>query len=852
MKRSRFLTCLLALLSGFPAHMFAADACFPDNISTETTPKGQITRLVGSVTYTEDEKIERKTASNYSDGAFCVGTHLGDGELIVADGVELNFSNSLYAGGKGYGSSESGAANGTITVGKGAVVTVGVNTYSSGGHHVDVGNSSADITGTLNINGGTVNTTQAVVGYNKALGVVNITNGGVLNLSLDHVNDTTQIDFLAGYLGKAEFNLNDGHIKDSRAGQTFIACYNGTAEINLEHGSTWESDAVVFAGYGSTKDCGTITVSGDSFLSADAFQLYAHLEVVNEGTLQFDSYSYLEGGHITCSNGGVLRTDFMQIESGTDNTTGKLTLQNGATLDLATNMILDGTLELDHASHTIREDQLIQTKTAAGVVTVKDGATLVNYGEMYTTGEGAALEVQLEAGSRFQTGTMQVTGRGAEGDDNIPLNILGYGNGLTGAVSITLPAEGKLSLGSVLEGRNADNTGYELQKVYLGDYERINDTLLKGLGLANAAASGNIQFDYETRHIMLVLSTDEVNKHDGTHTVSVGEGSGVVIENGGRTEGETKAGTIGSYSTDGSNTTQADVRVSEAASNTAGMQSVVEWHGSSLETISGESTTLTAGVTVTMTDKTEEGFVKDGTLMVKEGSSLTNDGIIHGHTVVEENALFKGSGTMGKTDVYGDLVVGNSPGLQTYNGNLTLYSSSSTTFSVAGLDNAATIGNTGWDSHTYSQITLGAGCTATLQAQASIIIEFGGTEIHALGGYHQELPFSFDLLLISGNLLLPEGMTGLADASGEIDITGHINATFTVTQDVAARYGNADNMQVNILPGEYQFLVTKTADSTYKDLRLVGRGTVSVPEPATGTLSLLALAALCARRRRKA
>lgn len=704
------------------------------------------------------------------------------------------------------------------------------------------GKTNSGSHGALNLESGSSMVAENLYVAYYGTGEVNISTGASLETS----------DFYLGWTNNATADIQSG----ATVHADYISVGNkSTATMDISGAGTSVNAAEIYVG--DYKDGqGTVTVSDGAVVNARDFVVGCEGEgsliATGAGTLINARAAYVSQaggtGRMELASGAKLAADTLYVGQ-----EGTFALKDGGELALKGNMALNGTMEIGNANLTVRENQVIATaeQEATNLVHIQQDGTLVNYGTMGAA-TGAEMNVQLEAGSRFQTGTMQVTGRGAKGDDNMPLNILGYDNGLTGAVSITLPAEGKLSLGSVLEGRNADNTGYELQKVYLGDYEGINDTLLKGLGLAaDAATSGNIQFDYETRHIMLVLSTDEVNKHDGTHTVSVGEGSGVVIENGGRTEAKTKAGTIGSYSTDGSNTTQADVRVSEAASNTAGMQSVVEWHGSSLETISGESTTLTAGVTVTMVDKTVEGDSKKGTLLVKDGSTLTNDGVIHGITVVEKDALFKGSGTMGQTEVHGNLVVGNSPGVQTYNGNLTLYSSSSTTFSVAGLDNAATIGNTGWDSHTYSQITLGAGCTATLQDQASIIIEFGGTEIHALGGYHQKLPFSFDLLLISGNLLLPEGMVDLAGASGEIDITGHINATFTVTQDVAARYGNADNMEVNVLPGEYQFLVTKVADGTYKDLRLVGHGTVSVPEPATSTLSLLALAALAACRRRR-
>lgn len=890
MKKTYFLICFLAGAAALFFQQAVAETPFPNNISTETTPKGQITRLQGDVTFTEDEVFQRSSdTKHYSDGAFCVGTHLGDGSMTVANGVNLQFSNSLYAGGKGYGSTEAGAGNGTINVGKGSVITVGINTYSSGGHHIDIGNSGSDITGTLNINGGMVNSTQAVIGMTKALGVVNICNDGVLNLTLEHVNDTVQTDFVAGSdKGTARISLDNGHIISSTGSQTFIGYNGGKAEVELVNGSSWESTSLVFAGYGCTQESGYIHISGDSSFTANSFYLYNTMKVENKGVMRFDSTAFIMGGAIECTNGATLTAPYLSLHSGAtgslvlsgSGTTGNagstiinvgsctvsdgaklktgalkiqsdavFALENGGSLLLDGNILLNGKLNINHASHTIQEGQIVQTSDGSSRIHLMDKGTLVNYGTMNTYGDGVEMVINPEGGSRFQTGTMRVTGRGPLDDDANDIKILSYNTGLQGNVKVALPSSGTVSLGSVLEGVNAAGTEYELQKIYLRDYDKINDKLMEGLGLSEAPRN-NIRFDYETRHVILVLSTDEVNMHDGTHTVSVAEGSGVIIENGGSYKEETKVGTIGSYSSDGGNTTEADIRVSEAASAQGGMQSSVEWHGSSLETISGEDTTLTDGVTLTMTDKTQgEEQIGPGTLKVKKGSSLTNNGTIKANTVVETAAALKGSGTMGKTDVKGSLVVGNSPGHPSYTGDLTLYDSSDTTFSVAGLDTASSGENIGWESNTYSHITMLGESKLILPEKVHLTVEFGGESIYTLGGYHEAKEFSFNLQLVTGGVMLPIELSTLSpNAEGFYDITNLVTVAFTVTNDAAAGIYTAANMDVVV--DSHQFLVESDGNGGAVNLHLVGHGTVSVPEPMTGTLSLLALAALVARRRR--
>lgn len=796
---------------------------------------------------------------NYAWAQLVVGHGKEGIGYLNIDGGSSVLTNSVL------GVSGSEASYGEVNVTNGSTLTVkahpnvaGTNPYAlmemSGGNNATsvlnvAHNSSFIVEGLpyLQIGKGGSNTQSTISVDDHSSLVVNGTNGYVflgtgagnnVSISIDVTNNS-----------EAVFNSN------------VYAGYNtGTnVEVNVSGGSSFTAPTMFVGDYGN----GVLNVSG-----AGTAATFDNLQVGNsqyaEGQVHVSDGAQIAAAQLLV---GTYGNGSMTVESGAKVAAGQLYVgyDGSGTLSLTGNgstvstdymeLSNDSTFSISGgASHIVKEGQMVGAYTDGTHVVVGADGTLINYGTMagLTVGENTAtMQIDLQENSHFQTGTMQVTGRGVDGDDNYPLTILGYATGLAGKVSVNLPTEfsstGTVTLGSVLEGRTSDNSGYELQKVYLGDYDAINNTLLEGLGLSEVSRE-NLRFEYETRHVILVLSTDEVNMHNGTHTVAVGEGSGVVIENGGFTDEATKHGTIGSFSEDGGNSTKADVRVSEAAAATPDKQSYVEWHGSSLQTIAGESTTLTEGVKVVMTDKTVEGDITTGTLLVTEGSSLTNNGVVEANTVVKSGATLKGSGTMGATEVQsgGNLVVGNSPGLQTYTGDLTLVSGSVETFSVAGTS-AATAADKGWGSNTHSQIKMDDESKLNLSEGVKFIIEFGGEDMLAMAGAG---PMEFELLLADGAVTLPQGFSGSMADDGRLDITDLIATTFTVTMDSAAGMGTADNMTVSI--SDYQYLLT-VGETGYSNLVLKATATIQevVPEPATATLSLLALAALASRRRRK-
>lgn len=203
----------------------------------------------------------------------------------------------------------------------------------------------------------------------------------------------------------------------------------------------------------------------------------------------------------------------------------------------------------------------------------------------------------------------------------------------------------------------------------------------------------------------------------------------------------------------------------------------------------------------------------------------TNDGMMTLTTTVNANATLKGSGTFGVVTVDGGkLVVGNSPGHQEYTGALTL-NSGSIEFAVGGVQAASTGQETGWQSGTYSTINMG-GHDLVIGPDGEILIAVGEKALTSMGG-------AFELALV----------TGLNRTFSDAELAKLAEQTSFVPAEVGA----AETSGMALTTPNFSY---KMSGNTLVLTSASAAGD-TVPEPATGTLSLLALASLCARRRRK-
>ncbi len=228
-------------------------------------------------------------------------------------------------------------------------------------------------------------------------------------------------------------------------------------------------------------------------------------------------------------------------------------------------------------------------------------------------------------------------------------------------------------------------------------------------------------------------------------------------------------------------------------------------------------------------DVTIKAMEGEGTLVKTGDGTLVNGGTL-GNIELQDGTL-KGSGTFGMVTINGgEMIVGNSPGHQDYEGALTL-NSGKLVFCVSGFEDASTGDNTGWDSDTYSTINMN-GHDFVIGPDGKIVIAMSADAAKAFTTATGTLELTLVTELKSG-AFSDDQLAALAQKT-----------SFELSLEEGA--GTKESPSLSAPNFSYKMLNNALVLTTG-----ISGSSPTVPEPTTGTLGLLALAGLCIRRRRK-
>ena len=215
---------------------------------------------------------------------------------------------------------------------------------------------------------------------------------------------------------------------------------------------------------------------------------------------------------------------------------------------------------------------------------------------------------------------------------------------------------------------------------------------------------------------------------------------------------------------------------------------------------------------------------------------------------VEEGGVLTGSGNFGQVVLKegSTLKVGNGPGVQVFQNTLDVYSANL----VFSIDDAmswrdsATADHNGWGSYTYSTVAMSNkplnmyDPEFTFVLGENILKRIAGQDLQTMVGqtFSTSSTQKLDMILFSN-------IQNYGDYPILLD--GY-TTNFVLSEDLLAQGYTAD-----IIMRDMQYYMDGKDMCLKTGLNVTLAKAPAVPEPTTSTLSLLALASLCARRRRK-
>ena len=717
------------------------------------------------------------SAVNYSNnyGGINIGNMLGDGFLLVTNGSSVSFGSTIF-GGTG--------STGTATISSNS-------TFRS--TDIYLGYSSA-ANGYLNLSGGTTISTNIHIGDGSwSKGSVNVTSGTLSN---------SGSIFDVGNMGAGTLTISGGTVSAGNGSGTVTLGKTGSNSI---YGLPASSGTLNLGNGGSsigsllaaevTGGSGTATVnvnsSGDNTLGQKFSGSLSFNQIGTGTTTLTGSNSYtgtttISSGTLQVGNGSTNGT--LGRGAVVDNSVIAFNRSNGITV---TNQISGSGSLIQNGSGTLT---LSGSKTYTGGTVINAG-TLVTGGNETLADSGA---VTVNSGGTFKVGQNETIAS------------------LNGAGTVSIARVRYLSLSSG-DFSGALNGGGDLYKTGAGDFS---------LSGTSAGFTGDL---YLQGGSVVVGSSTALNANNfvlmsagSTFTANQNLVLGAIAQNGGTIDG---SGVITSIST-----------ITRSGALNGVLGDVVGYNSGVLKLGTG-TTTLGAANTYTGTTKVSEGTLAlgaNGSLATNSSaqvaSGATLDLAAHNQTLGDAkiNGTLVGSGTFtvngtlsGSGTITPDTVIngthspGNSPGIQTFGGNLTYQPGSSMVWQLA--DNT-----TNNSPVIHDQILVGKNLTFN----GGTTLQLSFNDVGSLVNWTDSLwstDQSWTIYQVSGVTTGLENLT-LADYSSLLDANGN-------------DFGSA-------LAGG-SFSISQNG----QDVVL----TYSVPEPSTYVLfGLGALALVIACRRRRA
>ncbi|MBQ2869791.1 MAG: autotransporter outer membrane beta-barrel domain-containing protein [Akkermansia sp.] len=291
----------------------------PNNLHTYLYGTGELTPDLWNSIWNATPKPSTLTIGNY----------LGAADATLSSST-YNNGKDIYIGGVGYDSNQEVANDGKLSTITGTVLNV---------NHLSLGNSLVGGTGTLAMNGGTVNVTSSLyVGVNRGCGAIETTNGAVIKVgtnktgavfTMSHRNisgleDTVTLSGSSITVGAA------GGVRD----YTSIGHSAGTATLNLEAGSTAHFyDQLLVGEMGGSN--GTINVGKKDTATSKSTLTLASTTVLGYESGAHGTINIYDG---TVNVGAKSKDDILVIGH---KGSGKVNIEGG-TLDAGTGTILLG------------------------------------------------------------------------------------------------------------------------------------------------------------------------------------------------------------------------------------------------------------------------------------------------------------------------------------------------------------------------------------------------------------------------------------------------------------------------------------------------------------------------------